>query len=177
MPKSGNRRFLKSTIAGMIGGLVGSWAMNQFQSGVSTVQEAWKKSDHHRQRPQGSRPSSSDESATALLAKRMSQAILGRDLTPDELRIAEPLVHYGFGTISGGVYGFMTEFAPMTKKAAGSLFATALWLVADEIAVPKLRLSKPATAYPPEAHAKALASHLVYGFATEEVRRGIRAVI
>ncbi|MGZ4788309.1 MAG: DUF1440 domain-containing protein [Terriglobales bacterium] len=168
----GNHRFLKGAIAGMIGGLVASWTMNQFQAGVSKVEEAWKKSSH-QQRP---KRQSSDAAATELVAQRLSRAILGRDLTPDEMKIAEPLVHYGFGTLSGGFYGFLAELSPVATKGTGSLFGTALWLVADEIAVPKLQLSKPLEAYPPKVHAEALAAHLVYGVTTEEVRRGVRAL-
>ena len=172
--RDGNHRLLKGAIAGMIAGLAGSWMMNEFQSGVSKVGEAWKKSAH---RPPEPHRQSSDEAATALLARRLSRTILGRDLTDDEMRIAEPLVHYGFGTFSGGIYGLVAELIPKSRKGSGTLFGTALWLIADEVAVPKLQLSKPATAYGPKVHAEALASHLVYGFTTEEVRRGIRAII
>lgn len=168
-------RFLKGAIAGMIGGLVASWAMNRFQSGVSKVGQAWEKSAHRPEPPQKRR--SSDEAATALLARRISRAVLHRDLTPDEMKIAEPFVHYAFGTLSGGMYGLMAELTPVARKGAGSAFGTALWLAADEIAVPKLQLSKSATNYPPKVHLEALASHLVYSFTTEEVRRGVRALI
>jgi putative membrane protein len=173
-----NHRYLKGFLAGMIGGFVGSWAMNQFSSGVSKVQQAWEKSDHHKQKPSDSKPSgSSDEAATALLAERISHAVLGRDLTDDEKAIAEPLVHYGFGTLAGGLYGLLAELTPLTTKGAGTAYATAMWFGGDEVAVPKLRLSKSASEYPASVHAEALASHLVYGLTAEGVRRGVRAVL
>ncbi len=172
--RNGNHRLLKGAIAGMIGGLVGSWTMNRFQSGLSKVQESWEKSSHRPQPP--NRPAS-DEAATALVARRVTRAILGRDLTDDEMKISEPLVHYGFGTLSGGIYGLAAELTAVAKKGTGALFGSALWLAADEFAVPKLELSKPATAYGPKVHAEALAAHLVYAITTEEVRRGIRAIL
>jgi len=172
--RNGNHWLLKGAIAGMIGGFVGSWTMNQFQSGVSKVGKAWEKSAHRP--PQPPRPSS-DEAATARLARRLSHALLGRDLTDDEMKIAEPLVHYGFGTFSGGVYGLLAEIAPTARKGTGTVFGSSLWLAADEIAVPKLGLSKSSSTFGPKVHAEALAAHLVYGVTTEEVRRGIRALL
>ncbi|HVZ17741.1 MAG TPA: DUF1440 domain-containing protein [Terriglobales bacterium] len=172
MRNRGDRRFLKGALAGMMGGLVASWVMNEFQSGVSKVEESWQKSSHQ---PQPERQSS-DPPATARFAQRLGYAILGRDLTPDEVKIAEPVVHYAFGAFSGGFYGLVSELVPSARKGTGILFGAALWLIADEIAVPKLRLSKSPAEYGPKVHAEALASHLVYGVATEGIRRGIRAV-
>lgn len=46
-----------------------------------------------------------------------------------------------------------------------------MWLGADEIAVPALGLSKPASETPLSAHAQALASHLVFGLVTALTRK------
>src|SRR5215831_9326800 len=53
----------------------------------------------------------------------------------------------------------------------------AVWLIADEIIVPALGLSKPPTKYPLSTHASSIASHLVYGMTTEIVRREIRRAL
>ena len=172
-----DQRFLRGAIAGMLGGLAGSWTMNRFSAAIGKVEEAWKKSDHRRQpRPQ-SRTSSSDQAATELLAQRLSHAILGRNLTSDEMNVAEPIVHYGFGALVGGLYGLMAELTPLTTKGAGTAYATAVWLGGDEIAVPRLQLSKPAEAYPAKVHAEAFASHLIYGLTAEGVRRAVRSML
>ena len=102
---------------------------------------------------------------------------MGRELTPEESQQAEPWVHYGFGTLMGGLYGLLAEAAPFTAKGLGTAYGTALWFGGDEIAVPMLQLSKPATAYPVKVHAEALASHLVYGASLEGVRRGLRRLL
>jgi hypothetical protein len=176
MRKDSNRRFLKGAVAGMIGGLVASWSMNQFQSGVSKVKESWHKSAHA---PAHKRLSGdfNDEAATVLLARRLSRAVLGRDLSDDEMKVAEPLVHYSFGAMAGGFYGLLAEFTPAARKGAGTAYATALWMGADEIAIPKLQLSKSPGEYSPQVHAEALATHLVYGVTAEVVRRGVRAML
>jgi hypothetical protein len=176
MRKGCNHRFLKGAVAGMIGGLVASWAMNQFQAGLSKAEAAWKKSGRKTDSPQES-PEGGDEPATALVARRVSRAVLGRDLSGSEMKVAEPLVHYTYGTLAGGFYGLLAELMPAARKGAGTAYATALWVGGDEIAVPMLQLSKPPDAYPAKVHAQSLASHLVYGVAAEGVRRGIRALL
>jgi uncharacterized membrane protein YagU involved in acid resistance len=85
-------------------------------------------------------------------------------------------VHYGFGTLVGGLYGVVAEEVPTLAVAAGVPFATALWLAADEVAVPLLKLAPPPTQVPVQKHAAALGAHLVYGLVLEGVRRGLRAV-
>ena len=60
---------------------------------------------------------------------------------------------------------------------AGIPFGAAFWLLADEISVPLLGLSKGPTEYPVSTHAYALASHLVYGVTAEMSRRALRQVL
>jgi hypothetical protein len=167
-------RLFKGFLAGMAGGLIAAWTMNRFQSALSRVEQAWEESAH---RPKPQQASSGDEAATAKMARKLAQGLLQRDLTDDEMKIAEPLVHYGYGVLAGGVYGALAEITSLAKSGTGSVYATALWLGGDEIAVPKLGLSKPASSYPAKVHAASLAAHLVYGFTAEEVRRGFRALL
>lgn len=79
--------------------------------------------------------------------------------------------------LTGAMYGAMSELWPEAAVGAGLPFGAAVWLAADEIAVPALGLSKPATEYPLSKHAYALASHLVYGVTTEVVRRVVRQAL
>jgi len=51
---------------------------------------------------------------------------------------------------------------------------TALWLTADEIAMPLLGLSEPTTRRPLEMHLHSFAAHLVYGLTAEVVRHSAR---
>ena len=82
-----------------------------------------------------------------------------------------PVVHYAFGATMGAVYGGLSAVLPETSLGFGTAFGTALFAVADEIAVPALGLSKPPTETPASSHVMALASHLVWGSTTEAVRR------
>jgi hypothetical protein len=49
--------------------------------------------------------------------------------------------------------------------------------LADELAVPRAGLSKPPKEIPLTTHVYALASHLVYGWITETVRRAVRRAL
>jgi uncharacterized membrane protein YagU involved in acid resistance len=71
----------------------------------------------------------------------------------------------------GTLYGALAAVLPAATSGFGTAFGTALFALADETAVPVLGLSKPPTEYPLSSHAKALASHLVWGATTEAVRR------
>ena len=143
----------KSTIAGLVGGLVGSWTMNQFQAlwtwiaeGDDRPQSAGGKHDSREWQERNE-----DTNATEVLAQAIAVRVIDRPLNKEELKIAGPAVHYGYGV--------------------------ALWAIGDELAVPTFGLSKPNSEYPLETHVQALAAHVVYGVTTEMVRRGVRAVL
>ena len=100
-----------------------------------------------------------------------------RKLKKSEKESAANAVHYIFGTTVGAVYGIAAEAAPITGAGYGLPFGTALFLGADEIAVPALGLSEPPTDIPMSTHAYGFASHLVYGLTADLVRRGVRKVL
>ena len=118
-----------------------------------------------------------DQPSTVKAAERISETLLDRPLPGAIKPGAGQAVHYGMGALSGAVYGAMAEVAPLVATGAGLPFGVALWWIADESAVPALRLSKPADACPPSTHGYALASHLVYAVVTEMTRRALRVVL
>lgn len=117
-----------------------------------------------------------DENATVKVATAISEKVLSRPLPEDRKQQAGQAVHYGFGTLVGGLYGAVAEEAPVLAIAGGVPFGAALWLAADEVAVPALRLAPPPTHVPAKTHLSALGAHLVYGLVLEGVRRGVRAL-
>jgi hypothetical protein len=174
----------KGLVAGLAGGLVASWTMNQFQAAWTRIQEGSEK-PHGAQSMQPSEGSKGDQAedtkeqddATVKLAKVISKGVLGHELQESEKRSAGAAVHYAFGTVSGGLYGALAEVTPQVTTGVGIPFGAAFWLLADEISVPLLGLSKGPTAYPASTHVYALASHLVYGATAELSRRAIRQVL
>ena len=163
----------KGVVAGIAGGLAASWVMNQFQA-------VWGKAARFIQGDgqQGSQQQSGDtEDATIRIANRIAAPILRRELTKEEKQTAGPVVHYTFGALMGGVYGAAVEVVPKLRSGFGLPYGTAVFVGADEIAVPALGLSKSPAEYPISTHAYALASHLAYGATLELVRRGVRRLL
>jgi putative membrane protein len=164
--------------AGLAGGLVAAWVMNQFQAAWSRAVDGGEpQSSGGREDGRDWQERSEDRNATELAAERIAEATLDRSLTRDELAIAAPVVHYAFGAAMGAIYGGLVERSRRLPPLTGAAWGTALWAVGDELAVPMLRLSRPTTDYPPEAHLQAFAAHLVYGVTTELVQFGLRAAM
>ena len=175
---------LKGMVAGLAGGLVASWTMNQFQALWTRIAEGSEKS-HGAQSMQPSQGSNGEQGndtneqddATVETAKVISRNVFGHELQESEKKPAGAVVHYVFGTATGGLYGVLAEVSPPVTMAAGLPFGAAFWLIADEITVPVLGLSKGPAEYPISTHAYALASHLVYGVTAELSRRALRQVL
>jgi uncharacterized membrane protein YagU involved in acid resistance len=179
----------KGIAAGVVGGLVGGWVMNRFQSW-------WSRRSHGIERPHGAQslqqgtpqgrvalglqPRASEEpsdNAAVRVAIAVSEGVFHRRLTRHEKEIAGAASHYVMSGASGGIYGAVAEKMPVASVGAGLPFGAAVWLIADEVVVPALGLSKRPTQFPLSIHAYALASHLVYGLATEMGRRAVRKAL
>lgn len=158
----------KTASAGALAGLAASWVMNQFQS-------LWAKAAKELSTNSGTGQESGGEGedATVKTAEALSHKLFCHELAGEEKKWAGPVVHYSFGTLVGAVYGVLAESVPATRAGSGAVYGTIVWLVADEIGVPVFGLSKPSWEAPASSHARALASHLVYGISADLARRFI----
>jgi len=163
----------KGLVAGVIGGLVASWAMDRFQYWWLSFGER----DELRLQQTPIAENHQNEPATVKTASLISEGVFGHSLTDREKEIAGALVHYSVGTSAGAVYGLAAECEPRVTKLAGIPFGAAFWLVVDEGALPVLGLAKGPNAYPISTHAYALASHLVFGLTAEVVRSSVRRAL
>jgi putative membrane protein len=157
---------VKGVVAGLAGGLVASWTMNQFQALVSRATNG-----------SSQQSASDDENATERLAQTLAEKTIDRRLSKKEIGVAAPVVHYAYGTLMGGVYGAAAERSTGWQPLTGAAYGALLWAAGDELAVPLLGLSRPSTEFPIGTHVQALAAHIVYGVTTELVRRGIRGAM
>lgn len=162
----------KGAVAGLVGGLVGSFVMTQFHvalhgRGVTGARE-----------PQSHRPvdpyEERDEDATTKAADVIATATTGESLTRREKQLAGPAVHYVFGGATGALYGLLAEMKPGARAGRGLPFGLAVWVGADEIALPAMGLTEGPTAYPASVHAEMLAAHVVYGYTTDLFMRWTR---
>ena len=175
---------LKGVVAGLAGGLVAAWTMNQFQAAWTRIAEGSEK-PHGAQSMQPAEGSTGDQredvneqdDATVETAKVISRNVFGHELKENEKETAGAVVHYAFGVVSGGLYGAIAEVSPQVTIGAGLPFGAAFWLIADEVSVPLMGLSKGPTQYPVSTHVYSLASHLVYGVTAELSRRALRQVL
>lgn len=185
--RRGDGDVVKGLVAGLIGGLLASWTMNQFQAAWSKLSEdkdasvqsgkSARQSGQEKVQESQSGDSKEEDDTTVKTASAISEGIFDHHLTKSEKRVAGPAVHYTLGTAVGGLYGAAAELAPAITAGVGLPFGAVFWLVVDEGAVPALGLSKGPTEYPLSTHAYALASHFVYGLTTDIVRRAIRHLL
>lgn len=147
--------------AGLVAGLVASFAMSQFQKiWGATISE------------QGS----GGDSATVKTANKASRTATGRSVEKEEKKEAGEAVHYATGAALGLAYGLAAEFRREVTIGRGTGFGVAVAAVLDEATVPAMGLSDPPWKTPIETHVYGFVSHLVFGLVIETVRRGIRTL-
>src|SRR4051812_42577992 len=112
---------VRGLAAGLVGGLVASWVMNQFQTGLQKLLEGEDKS----QKPQPSKEDSPQQGAGAELnrigledpgdnaTERTANIIaakgFGTSLSKEEKKTSGEVVHYAFGGTTGAFYGLLSE--------------------------------------------------------------------
>lgn len=161
--------------------------MNQFQSW-------WSRRSHGIERPHGAQSlqqgspqpgrgelqianEEASDNAAIRAASVISERLFHRSLKKNEKELAGAASHYAMSAASGGIYGALAEVQPVATVGAGLPFGAAVWVIADEFVVPALGLSKKPAEYSLAIHAYSLASHLVFGLATEMSRRAVRSIL
>jgi hypothetical protein len=168
---------LKGALAGFIGGLVGTWFMSEYQrlwTRVVNGREPQSAGGRHDARDWQEKYEGTNANEQA--AQAVARETVGRELDERELEVAAPLMHYAFGSGVSTVYGALVEHAPWASAGAGTGFGTAVWIGADEVAMPVIGWSHPQR-HPAEAHFQSFTSHLVYGLAAEATRRMVRKAL
>lgn len=169
---------VKGAAAGLVAGLAGTFAMSEFQALWSRVIDGYESDSaggRHDARDWQER--SEDDNANELAAQAVATRTIGRELSDQELSVAAPIVHYVFGSALGAFYGAAAERAPRIGAGTGAGFGAAVWIGADEIAMPLLGLSGDGGQRELELHAQALAAHIVFGVTCELVRRTVRRAL
>lgn len=161
------RSVWKGIAAGVVGGLAAAWTMSKFEELYGKASEKLT----------GEQPRAHEgEDPTIKAADKMARTFLGRGLARREKKKASAIVHFAFASAVGAAYGGLAEIAPAVKKLSGVPFGAAVFVGADEVALPMLKLSKNPNEYPISRHASLFGAHCVYGLTTELVRRGIRRI-
>lgn len=160
---------LKGALAGAIGSLAGSLVMERFQALWTSVGERLAPKEEHA--------SGESDPATVRMAERISEAVAHEPLATEAKPAAGEVVHYTMGVTTAATYGLVAELIPAAALGWGLPFGALVWLGADELLLWKVGLAEKPVRYPASSHAYGLASHLVYGLATEVVRRVVRGLL
>ena len=177
MSERGNTHLASGIVAGIAGGLVASWVMNEFMAKVGpSLQKAVQGdgSAGEQQEPVGPKP---DDATMKTADAVVSTVTGGRHLSHEQKEKGGPIVHYAFGALMGATYGAIAEGLPDATFGFGTAFGAALFAGADLVAVPALNLSGSPAESPVSSLATPFAAHLVYGTVTEAVRRLVRALL
>ncbi len=183
MSEKKRHHLVRGMLAGAGAGLAASWAMNVFMAGpgaqlheaLETEEEQRYEREQERQRQERGEPKidATMKAADALTAA----ATGGQHLSMEGKQKGGPIVHYGFGALVGALYGGLAEYSSTVRMGLGTGFGTMLFAGADLVAVPALHLSPPLKEFPAKSLASPFTAHLVYGAATEILRRALRAAI
>ncbi|MHA6721327.1 DUF1440 domain-containing protein [Sphingomonas sp. RS6] len=150
-------RPLIGLVAGVAAGLVASAAMAAFQNQAGKL---LPKED----RPEG-------DPSTVKAADAIAEAATGEPVPEPHREASGQAVHYIVGGVLGGIYGVITEYRPEAGSGFGSAYGVVTSALLDEGAVPALGLGSGPAETPASVHAYGAASHLVYGWVLEGVRR------
>lgn len=158
MNDTGNDTLSKAMMGAVAGGIA-TWVMDRVD---------WFMFDHedreaHRQtiavRPGGMDPAH-------VTVNKMAEA-MGTELSPKQPHPAGIAMHYALGIGPAALYGALRERYPVMAAGRGSLFGLGVFLVNDEGLNTLTGSGADPRAYPWQAHARGLISHLVYGIATD----------
>ncbi|WP_235522795.1 DUF1440 domain-containing protein [Novosphingobium sp. Leaf2] len=148
----------RGAAAGAVAGIAASAAMNGFQTLVIPV----------------FRPDGGGIPATEKAADRASMLATGYRLGNADRAVGGEAVHYIVGALTGSLYGAMAEVRPGVTRWRGLALGLAAATLVDQIAVPLTGLARPPWRYTVRTHLYGYASHLVFGFVTEAVRKVLR---
>ncbi|MFK4874354.1 DUF1440 domain-containing protein, partial [Novosphingobium sp. ZW T3_23] len=152
--------------SGVAAGLAASWVMNRFQD---QAQDLF--------RPGPADGAAAGDPATVKAAERFTVLVSGRGLGRSDKEDAGSAVHYVVGALAGGLYGALVEVRPEASRWRGAAMGIAAATLIDQLAVPLAGLARPPWKYTLGTHLYGYASHLVFGLATEAVRRTLRGPI
>jgi putative membrane protein len=101
------------------------------------------------------------------------RAVAGRDADESERQRIGSALHMAFGISAGAAYGALAEVWPRVTTGAGTVYGTAVWLAADEAAMPLIRLGERPEHSTFAEHAMVFTQHLAFGALTELVRYAV----
>lgn len=149
------RSLTRGLLAGLAGGVAGTIAMTFAERMFP---------------PQSEEDQSDEEPPAELLAER----IAGHELPAETRELAAEGIQWALGIAAGGVYGVLAEYYPAATSKEGASFGIALEALTHERALPALGLLQSNEDETVRERASEMTSFVVFGIATELVRKFVR---
>jgi putative membrane protein len=157
-------RILRGIVAGAVAGAAASFAMDRFQTAWTAL--ASSDDDAERSTP-----------ATVKAADAVAVTATGHEVPEADKPLAGQAVHYALGIGLGIAYAIAAEYRPAITAGYGTAFGLGTATLLDEAAVPAVGLGDAPWKSDVGTTLYGYASHLIFGAATEAVRRPLRATL
>ncbi len=163
----------KGAVAGLAGGLVGTWVKSQAEPVLQDLGERWFPPTPAEKEQLGADVQGHpDRMPPATMAQRATDAV-GVTLSRDETLEAQGVIHWAFGTGAGMAYGVLAEGTD-AEAGFGVPAAAVLFAATHGTALPASGVQADPRRMPAAWWVWELGSHLVYGLTVDVVRRGVR---
>lgn len=169
------KHIVRGVLAGVAGGLIASWMMNEF---TGTLGKDLSKAIETPAEQRLLEMESDGEDSTMKMADKIVEEVTGgRHLSHEQREVGGPIVHYSMGAITGGIYGGMAEYSNAARAGFGTIFGMIVFVTADMFGTAAAGVAKWPDQYPASSWASPLGAHLIYGATTELVRRLVRQIL
>ena len=101
-------------------------------------------------------------SAPAKVGRKILEDVFGYEVPPEKIGLLTNVMHWGYGTSWGALYGLIRGTAARRALRSGLLFGTGVWATSYLTLVP-VGIYQPPWKYPPKELALDLSYHLAYG--------------
>ncbi len=166
----------KGAVAGLAGGLAGTWVKSQVEPLLQDLGEQWFPPSHaEKERPGADVQGHPDRMPPSTLAQEATDAV-GVTLSRDQKLEAQDAIHWAFGTSAGMAYGVLAEVTD-AEAGFGMPAAAVLFGATHASALPALGLQAAPDDLPEAWWVWEFGSHLVYGLTVDVVRRAVRSAL
>lgn len=138
---------------GLAAGAAGTAAMNGYWIGLKVL----------KGNRAASSSSSSEEPTTVRVARTALAKVGVRHPSKQVRSLGGNAVHWGYGTIWGGLAGLSGELGAPLHWGGGPLLGVGMWAFGDLWLLYQLGYAKHPREYPLQVHLEALGAHLAYG--------------
>ena len=166
----------KGAVAGLAGGIVGTFVKSQAEPMLQTLGESlFPPTRAEKERRGADVTGHPDRMPPATLAQKATD-IADVTLSRDEKLEAQTAIHWAFGTTAGVAYGVLAEVTAV-EAGYGVPAAAVLFAATHGSTLPAAGLQASPRTLPAAWWVWEFGSHVVYGLTVDFVRRGVRAAL